>query len=140
MLRQFAADIKFTGCTCSRYKNSVECGWEKLSFILCFLCSDPVVNERWKARGVLVEAMEIKLGRFLCFLNTLSSTHSTVRAVLAEDRWFTSLVKIVNIDTTTGEQRKKLWNYLILSLSRFTSCCIVEDKATGSASIRDYYE
>ncbi|CAI8021126.1 Probable E3 ubiquitin-protein ligase HERC1 [Geodia barretti] len=64
--------------------------------------SDPVVSERWKKRGVSVEAMEMKLGRFLCFLNTLSSTHSTIRAVLAEDGWFTSLVKIVNIDTTTG--------------------------------------
>ena len=51
--------------------------------------------------------MEMKLGRFLCFLNTLSSTHSTIRAVLAEDGWFTSLVKIVNIDTTTGEQGRE---------------------------------
>ena len=69
--------------------------------------SDPVVSERWKKRGVSVEAMEMKLGRFLCFLNTLSSTHSTIRAVLAEDGWFTSLVKIVNIDTTTGEQGRE---------------------------------
>ena len=48
--------------------------------------------------------MEFKLGRFLCFLNALSSTHSTIRAVLAKDRWFNSLVTIVNIDTKTGER------------------------------------
>ena len=49
-----------------------------------------------------VEEREVELGRFLCFLNTLSAVHKAVRAVLASDKWFSTLVKIVNIDTNTG--------------------------------------
>ena len=78
--------------------------WRALSLgVSCIACSNPVVSECWKARGVSAEDREVKLGRFLCFLNTLSATHSTIRAVLAEDRWFSNLVQIVNIDTNTGE-------------------------------------
>ena len=72
--------------------------WRALSLrVSCIACSNPVVSERWKGRGVSAEEREVKLGRFLCFLNTLSATHSTIRAVLAEDRWFSNLVQIVNI-------------------------------------------
>ena len=49
-----------------------------------------------------VEQREGELGRFLCFLNTLSAAHAAIRAVLAEEKWFSSLVQIVNIDSDTG--------------------------------------
>lgn len=64
------------------------------------------------------EKREEQLGRFLCFLNTLSATHSKIRAVLAEERWFSSLVKIVNIDTATGQWTDTLfgWGYNVLSM------------------------
>jgi hypothetical protein len=45
---------------------------------------------------------EDMLGDFLRFLNTLSATHDTVTSVLASDQWFTTLLRIVDMDATTG--------------------------------------
>lgn len=53
-----------------------------------------------------MELRESLLGDFLRFLNTLSATHVTVRAVLASDQWFTMLLKIVDIDMITGTNYK----------------------------------
>ena len=49
-----------------------------------------------------IEMREGLLGDYLRFLNTLSATHPTVRAVLASDQWFTTLLKVVDMDAATG--------------------------------------
>ena len=52
----------------------------------------------------LAEVRESRLGDFLCYVNTLSATHEAIRAVLASDMWFGTLLKIVDVDTTSGEE------------------------------------
>ena len=49
-----------------------------------------------------MDKREHLLGDYLRFINTLSATHEAVRAVLASEMWFGTLLRIVDIDTTTG--------------------------------------
>lgn len=63
-----------------------------------------------------MELRESLLGEFLRFLNTLSATHVTVRAVLASDQWFTMLLKIVDIDMITGTYLISI-NYKIVGIA-----------------------
>ncbi len=42
------------------------------------------------------------LGDYLRFINTLSATHEAIRSVLASETWFGTLLRIVDIDTSTG--------------------------------------
>ena len=65
--------------------------------------SDPRLARQWEAHECDVEERETLLGEFLCFLNTLSATHVAIRSVLASDVWFGTLLRIVDIDTATGE-------------------------------------
>ena len=59
---------------------------------------------KWEVMGRdVVEVRESRMGDFLCFINTLSATHKAIRAVLASDMWFGTLLKIVDINPDTGE-------------------------------------
>lgn len=42
------------------------------------------------------------LGDYLRFLNTLCATDDGVRAVTSSDQWFKTLLKLVDVDATTG--------------------------------------
>ena len=49
-----------------------------------------------------MDKREHLLGDYLRFINTLSATHEAIRSVLASETWFGTLLRIVDIDTTTG--------------------------------------
>ena len=49
-----------------------------------------------------VDKREHLLGDYLRFINTLSATHEAIRSVLASETWFGTLLRIVDIDTTSG--------------------------------------
>ena len=49
-----------------------------------------------------MDKREYLLGDYLRFINTLSATHEVIRSVLASETWFGTLLRIVDIDTTTG--------------------------------------
>lgn len=51
-----------------------------------------------------LERREDLLGEFLKFLSTLSATHVAIRSVLASDQWFRTLLKIVDVNPTTGNK------------------------------------
>ena len=60
------------------------------------------IARRWEESKTTVEEREKLLGEFLCFLNTLSATHEVVRAFIASELWFSTLLKIVDVDSETG--------------------------------------
>ena len=70
-----------------------------------------------QSRECTIEEREELLGEFLTFVNTLSATHEAMRSVLASDRWFKMLLRIVDIDTTTG-----LYNCFCSSMCLCTVC------------------
>ena len=49
-----------------------------------------------------MDKREHLLGDYLRFINTLSATHEAIRSVLASETWFGTLLRIVDIDTSTG--------------------------------------
>ncbi len=49
-----------------------------------------------------MEMRDTLLEDFLRFLNTLSATHVTIRALLSSDHWFRNLLKIVCLDSNPG--------------------------------------
>ncbi len=63
---------------------------------------DPAIAQRWEDKGSTMETREEQLGEFLSFVNSLSATHEVIRGVLASDVWFGTLLRIVDIDVTTG--------------------------------------
>ena len=73
-----------------------------------YLCITNMANTlvtKWEVMGRdIVEVRESRMGDFLCFVNTLSATHKAIRAVLASDMWFGTLLKIVDINPDTGEE------------------------------------
>jgi len=50
------------------------------------------------------KVQESQLGDFLCYVNTLLATHEVLRAALATELWFGTLLKIVDVNTTSGEE------------------------------------
>ena len=69
---------------------------------------------------------EVLLADFLRFLNTFSATHTSVRAVLASEQWFTTLLTLVDTDLSTGT----LQNWSVITL--VYALCFVGESAVSS--------
>ena len=76
----------------------------QLEGYICITQTASALAAKLKEMEGLAEVRESRLGDFLCYVNTLSATHEAIRAVLASDMWFGTLLKIVDVDTTSGEE------------------------------------
>lgn len=55
-----------------------------------------------------MEEKDVSLGNYLGFLNTLCATHATIKTALASDSWLGTLLKVVDVDISTGEIQNDL--------------------------------